>query len=1273
MSTSMRRRDIRYKIKLPAIILVNNSRVRCIIHDFCSGGLLLEPLQSVSRNNIVPKQKIQIVFSVHIGDTSKQIEQQAKVMHICSKGIGVAFENNTGATFHALKQQAQQTSTLTSTEKLFNPTDRSKQKNLEADFSSLLKDALPEVIDAFYQRAEKELNSAVDEVKDIFKNNTLQDASHTLTLQKDSLIKNFCNVTQETYQITFSVTDQPSEINSDSSLSLIDKDDFEDWLNLSTAIRNLEALYELPLDQIQKKIAFIAGFNQNKIVNPGSPAKFCDKFREALDTIEDNPQAKQSLYAIFEQTLVKFLPGFYQKMDDILTKHGAPTKIEKNQDWLKINPGSSQIEPPPHIPEATPPGTQPDTQNSQSIIDAYDEMLASSAAINNSNKASLVQPIISGKKTKSVENVVSSLLNLVAGQNEALQDATITDPDSPEYSVEEISRALSQLQHTAISDNTLQHRSKALQSDLKETLDSLSTTRKHLSSTDKNNIKVYEHLFETLLNDMLLSDDIKPYIQSIHLPILDQAIQTPNFLESHDHPARNIINQLSWLDSAVKDNKIVKSTHIRQLLDPLIEEITEASLNDTAIFDSVEQKLEEIYELIHHATELNIKRVTEACEGKQNLEKARLSVQQELNQHLSGKQVPKIIITLLNKGWQHLLVIAKLNNDTSGFQKYLSIISNLNDWITGSANASEQQAESTLEFIDTQLQTVCTNTFEHSNILGELSDVMLKDPVRPDSVTVEMATFNPEKNDQSIDSVKPSSTEIDQLKVGDWLSFLFEDEDEFEPLKLVWIGDIQDLFLFVDRNGIKKLELQGAKLAEMISNDQAKNIENLDLPIIDRATNHMLQKMQGNIIDDAIHDPVTNLLNRKEFIKQLKLELTKQDTAPYMLCNIEIQDFRIITNACGLSGGDILLKQLADSLTEQQHETEIFARLDDKTFSVLLKNSSNESTEAIAKKIQLRLINTPFTWLDKSYAIAVSIGIVPLSADKNYDIHSLLQKVDSATLSAQNAGRNRIQVYKDDDESLKSQHIINEWAGRINQVFSENRLFLRCQKITSIDIDKGHYTHYEILLGITDEDGKTIAPDNFIPAVERCQRMSEVDRWVILAVFDWIEKHSFDFEMLDGFSINLSGESVNSEDFLDFLKSTLADSDIALDKITFEITETVAAGNIKFVQKFIKEIKQFNCKFSLDDFGSGYSSYSYLKDLDVDYLKIDGAFVKDILNNDADVAIVKSMNDIAHSLGLETIAEYVESTEILELLREMNVDFAQGWGIQKPILLADLV
>jgi diguanylate cyclase (GGDEF)-like protein len=295
-------------------------------------------------------------------------------------------------------------------------------------------------------------------------------------------------------------------------------------------------------------------------------------------------------------------------------------------------------------------------------------------------------------------------------------------------------------------------------------------------------------------------------------------------------------------------------------------------------------------------------------------------------------------------------------------------------------------------------------------------------------------------------------------------------DNKFEPLKVAWINHAHNLFVFVNRDGVKKLELKADNLAEMIREGKANPTDSLDTPIMDRATYLMLQKLHEKLIFNATHDSTTHLLNQKEFITQLKRELTNLDNAKYLLCNIEIQDFRTITNACGVSGVEALLKQLANLLKQYVNKDDLYARINDRTFSVLLKNCSAE----VAKELHLKFISSEFKWQDKNYAVAASMGIVPLFSENSYEINTVLQNVDSANLSAMSAGRNCIRVYKDNDESLKSQFNARDWVGRINQVLAENRLFLRCQKIDAINPKINSHSDYEILLGINDEKNNVI-------------------------------------------------------------------------------------------------------------------------------------------------------------------------------------------------------
>ncbi|MDP2029288.1 MAG: EAL domain-containing protein [Thiobacillus sp.] len=248
-----------------------------------------------------------------------------------------------------------------------------------------------------------------------------------------------------------------------------------------------------------------------------------------------------------------------------------------------------------------------------------------------------------------------------------------------------------------------------------------------------------------------------------------------------------------------------------------------------------------------------------------------------------------------------------------------------------------------------------------------------------------------------------------------------------------------------------------------------------------------------------------------------------------------------------------------------------------------------------------------------------------------------------------------------------------DWAGRLDSFLKGSGLYLRCQQVMPISTDVSLLPYYEILLGIDSEVGQEISPMHFVPAVESLQRSHELDLWVMQKVFEWISANPSSFAPLGGFAINLSANSLSNPEVMDYLQQMLPGSDIPTHKIAFEITETAAIESYGAAQDFIREIRRYGCKFSLDDFGSGFTSYAHLKNLRTDTLKIDGSFVKDMLQNPDDYAMVKSMNDIGHSLGLITVAEYVESPLILDALREIGVDYAQGYAIHKPCRIDELL
>jgi EAL domain-containing protein (putative c-di-GMP-specific phosphodiesterase class I) len=368
--------------------------------------------------------------------------------------------------------------------------------------------------------------------------------------------------------------------------------------------------------------------------------------------------------------------------------------------------------------------------------------------------------------------------------------------------------------------------------------------------------------------------------------------------------------------------------------------------------------------------------------------------------------------------------------------------------------------------------------------------------------------------------------------------------------------------------------------------------------------------------------------------------------------------------------GDELLRQLGDTLKNQIRQQDFIARLGGDEFGVLMYYCS--LTEAFSQCEHLRDVirEFRFCWYDKSFSICVSIGLSVINKTSRNAVN-LFKEADAACYAAKDKGRNRIHIYSPDDTELALRQGEMQWVERIQHGLENDNFALYGQPIALISKeDEG--LHFETLIRYHDEAGHIVPPSAFLPAAERYGLAPLVDRWVITAMFEFIASTPKFEENLSVCSINLSGLSFCDEEMLPFIIAQFNEWQIPAHKICFEVTETAAIANLSYAIKFIHALKEYGCLFSLDDFGSGLSSFGYLKNLPVDYLKIDGLFVRDILEDKVDLAMVKSINEVGHIMGKKTIAEFVENEQIFNLLKELGVDYAQGYGIGKPVLLNEL-
>lgn len=426
------------------------------------------------------------------------------------------------------------------------------------------------------------------------------------------------------------------------------------------------------------------------------------------------------------------------------------------------------------------------------------------------------------------------------------------------------------------------------------------------------------------------------------------------------------------------------------------------------------------------------------------------------------------------------------------------------------------------------------------------------------------------------------------------------------------------------------------------------------------------KRLQDQLTHRAHHDNLTGLPNRESFDSRLNQELFKirnsQSTA--VVGYLDLDQFKLVNDTVGHRAGDRLLCQVTSLLKTRINGKNMLARLGGDEFGLLLTDISIEEATCFAQEILVQLSDYRFSWKDKLFDVGGSIGLVELNAE-NHDSSEVLSEADIACYAAKERGRNRCHVFTQcDDELIARQNEMLAATG-IRSALEQGDFRLYMQPIAKVGSQPCDFLHYEILLRMQDEEGNIVPPGAFIPAAERYGLMNEIDRWVIAKAIQSF--HDVIADEKTGITINLSGGSMTDTALFEYIRKQLESNAVDPARVCFEITETAVVNSIEIAKQFMHDVKQLGCTMALDDFGSGLSSFTYLKHLDVDYLKIDGSFVRELANDKTDQAVVTAINSIGHSMGIKTIAEFVENDEILSVLQKLNVDFAQGYGIGKPV------
>jgi diguanylate cyclase (GGDEF)-like protein len=689
--------------------------------------------------------------------------------------------------------------------------------------------------------------------------------------------------------------------------------------------------------------------------------------------------------------------------------------------------------------------------------------------------------------------------------------------------------------------------------------------------------------------------------------------------------------------------------------------------------------------------------------ARARLTRARLALLQAMIQRIDGRPVPELLLALLNPAWRNVLVHAHLHHgpEHDAWHGALDVFDQLHASLLHAAASSaapvDDDSEALLERIAQGLASICFEPGLRGLLLCKLGAALICDsdgrraPVRLVEVaagtTPAIVGFaNPDaEHELSIELGDPASTgssireswsaaldHVSRLRAGARL-VMADEQGRPLALRIASPGSSSSSFCLANGSGHMVLQVSMTELADGLHTGRIILLDDEDggaQPAHDGVLQHMARRLAWQ----SAHDPLTQLLNRREFERQLasSMDSVADGTRQHALMYLDLDQFKVINTISGHGAGDALLKVIANRLRDGLGISGAWlARLGGDEFGVLIEDVDADGARQAAELALAMIRRERFVWEGRLHSVTASIGLVMLD-DVVPDADTAMRYADAACYACKEGGRNRVLEYELGDRRIMHRQGVMEWVAQLDHAMAENRLALKVQRIAPLAAGAGIRAHYEVLLTLEEDLGELMPAGEFIQAAETYNRVTALDRWVVARVLSWMAAHREQIEKLGGLAINVSGHSINDETFIDFVIEQFKLTHVPTAKVCFEITESAAIANLDNAREFMNRVRLLGCRFALDDFGTGLASYAYLRNLPVDYVKIDGVFVRGMERNPGDLAVVRSINEIGHCMGKQIIAEYVESEQTLQRLREIGVDFVQGFGVERPCPLDSL-
>ncbi len=1222
------RRDRRFEVSQPALISQpGHPEIACEIRDFCQGGLFLRftrpetAIDSLARRG---DAEVEIIFTPDLHDNTLTFRVVARLKRLSPLGVGVAFVRQPVDALRSLQKLRM----AGHRQKLTAMPVSGSHPRLRETTATLLGETLQQVHSDLMRVLGDRLSTAALQASGISEHSGLLNAAHEFGRHDDGIRQRFVQQVQDALAQARPVQTQATGNAAAGELVLVDEKDFEDWLATSGEVNRLEEQYHEQLTDIEPRIGQLFGFACDHSNNPFGPAVIAHAYRSALEGLPVLTRARQVAYATLRDVLSEQLAPLYAELLAML----PVSELEQQRHKPVVSPEparSSQPSPDLPHPQAEASGTADvDKPRPQGTL---------------SRLAGSLMDMFRGSPSNAA---VTSTAPAPAQSGPSAIGASAAAPAMPMAVPQGMAQSpvLQRLAASGALPQTLTHEM-------------------------QRSVQMFGVLFDTMHAEKSINEGMRPFFQQLESSLIKLAMSDPAFLESPSHPAHKVLNTLDRISMIAGDNGQVTDERLLRLMNRWTERINAEAEKNPGVFEEARTQLERVVKPLLNERAARISRLQEVCEGRQRADQTKLGVVEKLLQRIGDQSVPSVVVELLNGGWRNVLLMAEMRHgeDSEAAAEAWQVLQTLCEWLDPqrAEPPTTVDVQQLLQQIDLGLTQVCHDKFSQDRLLDQLATVLLDQDKSQYQYTTVRARLGDSMESEPLSA---SQNELAaRLRVGDWLHF-----DKIDtPLNLVWTGENPPIHVFANYRGIKKLELKRQNLLQALEGGGAHWAEDMELPLMDRSYSAMIQKMQRDLVWQSTHDPLTGLSKRKNFFRAIRRNWLRSPVVDggYVigLLSLDIRTPDGEEASSEVRSG--ILRELGRLLQSQLSEKALLARAGESGIAYCAASvdpdAARQQAESLLQAVARHALEIGGVAYHPQASIGLSWNADCLTPESYYD------NASAAGASAREAAQPDIVMYDSENHDDKIVALA-EWAHELTALLANSQLSLNCQPVAAATDVVRTPLYFEVLLQPTAEAGRSVKTRDLIAMAERLQRISEIDRWVIKQVFAWMRAHPDVVERIGGLSINVSGQSVVNPLFLKAVLAELKPGDVPGNKLIFEISESDAVEGHAHTQNFMRQLQHYGCRFTFDEFGPGSSSYTMLKSLKPDYLKLDRSLVREISTSMIDEALVRSIIETAAYLQLKTVACYVDNAEMANKLAELGVDCVQGYFVGEPRPLKEL-